>query len=333
MDEWSDQTSLDPELVRAVWRDTYMRLLRWVDIPSTLLYTSEESARLRVLADAVTGDRDDLPTAILTLLLDAPLLSRDRKLLVAVYSEGIDHIAHREWLESLRAGGDLGPLEQAIQATAIVGGGIGAAGYEGVRALAKHVPWPILLGMVAAGVYCYSRFASPETKRKVVDGAKTTSKFAFGALGELSVTYMQAEATFEQLPTPSSSPDLLHDDEVTPEAMLTRACVYHLARSAQSNMSAAELSTHLRYRLAVPCGEQKVRATLREHACFAEIYRGRFQVGRSLARRASSSHDDASGENVDDLVPISADAKIAGKHDKPRITTPLSRTLRALPSW
>ncbi len=301
MDEWSAQGDVDPELVRAVWRDSYMRLLRWVDIPSTLLYTSEELGRLRVLADPDKGDRDDLPTAILTLLLDAPLLSRDRKPLVAVYGEGIDHIEHREWLENLRAGGDLGPLGQAIQATAIVGGGITMAGYEGLRALAKHVPWPILLGMVAAGAYCYSRFASPETKQKVVDGVKMTSKFAFEALGELSVTYIQAESTFEQLPTPSSSPHRIHGDALTPEAMLTRSCIYHLARYSQSNMSAAELSSTLRNRLSLPCGEQKVRATLREHACFVEVYRGRFQVGRSLVRRAvANSNDDAPGGKVDE---------------------------------
>ncbi len=208
MDEWSAQRGVDPELVRAVWEGTYMRLLRWVDIPSTLLYTSEELGRLQVLDDPDKGDPDDLPTAMLTLLLDAPLLSSDRKPLVAVYGEGIDHIEHREWLKNLRAGGDLGPLGQAIQATAIVGGGITMAGYGGLRALAKHVPWPILLAIAASGVYCYSKFASTETKQKVADGVKMTSKFAFEALGELSVTYIQAKSTFEQLPTHTLA---LHD--------------------------------------------------------------------------------------------------------------------------
>lgn len=299
VDEWSAQGNLAPELVRAVWRDSYMRLLRWVDIPSTVLYTSEELDRLRVLADVVNGDPDDLPTAILTLLLDAPLLSRDRKPLVAVYSEEIDHIAHREWLDNLRAGGDLGPLGQAIQATTIVGSGMGIAGYEGLRAVSKLVPWPILLAMVVAGVYGYSRFTSPETKRKVGDGVKMTSKFAFEALGDLSITFVQAKSTFEQLPTPSSSPDHLHDDALTPEAMLTRACIYHLARNSRSNMSAAELSSTLRTRLSVPCGEKQVRATLREHVCFVEVYRGRFQVGRSLVpRKSSTNHYDSSGANI-----------------------------------
>jgi hypothetical protein len=284
----AEQNSLDPELVKAVWRDTYMRLLRCVDIPSAPLYTDEELPRLRVLADQKTGDPDDLPTAILSLLLDAPLLSRDRKPLVAVYGEGIDHIAHGEWLENLRAGGDLGPLGQAMQATVLVGGSVGLMGYEAVRALTKRIPLPILLGLFLAGTYCYSRFVSPEAKRKVIDGVKVTSKFAFQALGEFSVTYIEAESTFEQLRTPSSSPSHLDDDQLTSEAMLTRACLYHLARSTQSNMSAAELSTYLRNRITVPCGEQKVRATLREHSCFTEVYRGRFQVGRSLVRRAKA---------------------------------------------
>jgi len=301
IDEWADQANLDHDLVRTVWRDSYMKLLRWVEIPSQPLYTSGELRRLRVLADPLTGDPDDLPTARLALLLDAPLLSRDRKLLVAVYGAGIDHIAHMEWLETLRAGGDLGPIGQVLQATVMIGGGVGVAGYQGVKALARSVPWPILLGLAAVGVYCYSRFTSPETKKTIIDGVRTTSKFAFRALVELSATYAEAKSTFEQLPKPSSSPDLLEDDALAPQAMLTRACIYHLARSPQSDMSASELSAYIRDRVDVPCGEQKVRTTLREHSCFAEVYRGRFQLGRPLVRRASAtSHDDAQGGRVDE---------------------------------
>jgi len=49
-------------------------------------------------------------------------------------------------------------------------------------------------------------------------------------------------------------------------------------------MSAVELSEHLKGGVAAPCGEKKVRACLRKHASFSEVYPGRFQIGSPLAR-------------------------------------------------
>ena len=286
-DEWADQAGLDTQLVRTVWRETHMRLLRWVDLPLVQLYSQQEISRLRVLAHKTTGDPDDVPTALLALLLDAPLLSKDKKPLVAVYGEDFDYDAHTEWLDNLRAGGDMGPLGEAMRLTVMVGGGIGLAGFEGARAVVKKVPWPILLGLIVAGIIAYNTYVSPEMKRKIADGVKSASSVSLEVFSEFGITYVEAHSTFQKLNTPSSAPSQLEESGLTNDALLTRTCLYHLARIPQSEVSAAELSQFLRDRVEIPCGEKKVRVVLRENPCFEEVYRGRFQVGRALVRMAA----------------------------------------------
>ena len=286
-DEWADQAGLEPKLVRNVWKETHMRLLRLVDVPPVLLYSKEEVSRLRVLAHKTVGDPDDLPTAVLALLLDAPLLSKDKKPLIAVYGEDFNYDAHTEWLDNLRAGGDLGPLGEVMKVTVIVGEGVGIAGFECVRALVKKVPWPILLGLIVAGGIAYSNLVSPELKRKIADGVKAAASVSFEALSEFGITYVEAHSTFQQLNAPSSAPSQLDESGLSHDALLIRTCLYHLARYPQSEVSAAEMSQFLRDRVEIPCGEKKVRAVLRDNPSFAEVYRGRFQLGQALAKTAS----------------------------------------------
>lgn len=286
-DEWADQAGVDPQLLRNVWQETHMRLLRLVDLPPVMLYSQEEVSRLRVLAHKTVGDPDDLPTAVLALLLDAPLLSKDKKPLIAVYGEDFDYDAHTEWLDNLRAGGDLGPLGEVMKVTVMVGGGVGIAGFEGVRALMKKVPWPILLGLIVAGGIAYTNLVSPELKRKIADGVKSAASVSLEVFSEFGITYVEAHSTFQQLNAPSSAPSQLEESGLSPDALLIRTCLYHLVRYPQSEVSAAELSQLLRDRVEIPCGEKKVRAVLRDNPSFVEVYRGRFQLGQALARTAS----------------------------------------------
>ena len=285
--EWAEQARLDPKLMRNVWEETHMRLLRLVDLPPVLLYSQEEVSRLRVLAHNTCGDPDDVPTALLSLLLDAPLLSKDRKPLIAVYGEDFDYDAHTEWLDNLRAGGDLAPLGEVMKVTIMLGGGVGVAGFESVRAIVKKVPWPILLGLIVAGGIAYTKLVSPELKRKIADGVKSAATVSLEVFSEFGVTYVDAHSTFQQLNAPSSAPSQLEESGLTPDILLIRTCLYHLARIPQSEVSAVELSQFLRDRVDIPCGEKKVRAVLRDNPSFAEVYRGRFQLGQALARMAS----------------------------------------------
>ena len=78
-----------------------------------------------------------------------------------------------------------------------------------------------------------------------------------------------------------------------PDAVLVRASLHTLARSAMPDRSAAELAKQLPL-LNVAHEEAKVRHILRAHDCFNEVWRGRWQVGevapvlvRYFERRAS----------------------------------------------
>jgi hypothetical protein len=62
--------------------------------------------------------------------------------------------------------------------------------------------------------------------------------------------------------------------------MLGRACLHALARSLDSDRSAAGLAAELPY-LGVAQGEAKVRQALRVGSPFTEVWRGRWQVGHA----------------------------------------------------
>jgi len=66
-------------------------------------------------------------------------------------------------------------------------------------------------------------------------------------------------------------------------AVLMRACLYTLARSPSSNLSALEL-TRLLPELGVGQSVQLVRETLRNSPCFYQPFKGRWQVGRAVRR-------------------------------------------------
>ena len=67
-----------------------------------------ELDRVRHLAEPCQ-DPDDVPSAVLALLLEAFFLSEDVKPLRAVYGHA-DLSGHREWVSILKAGGDVGQL-------------------------------------------------------------------------------------------------------------------------------------------------------------------------------------------------------------------------------
>jgi len=281
-DRWAHGAGLDPQLLHTVWRDTHMRLLRWVDVPPRLLYTPAELERLRTLATPDSGDPDDLPTAALALLLGAPLLSKDRKPVIAVYGD-IDYPRHVRWLDALAAGGDLGSLGQVLQATVLLGGGLGEGAVHAVRSLLRTIPWPWMLLLAGVGAVGYMRLVPAEAKQRIASGAKTASRVAVEILGDLCMNFAEAQVQFNELAAPAADPADV-GETLTAEAALIRACLYHLARLPKSHISASELREFLQYRVSFPSGEQKIRAVLRENACFSEVYRGRFQVGRSLVR-------------------------------------------------
>jgi len=277
--------STAPELAR-LWASEYLPLLRCVEVPDGLLYPSE-SARIAVLntPDHPKGDPDDVPTAVLALLLQAPLLSKDGAALEAVYGDHLDVTVHTEWLDALRAGGNLGPLGEYLMASYFLSAGIAVGTYEAAAALVRVVPLPLLMLLAAAGGLAFHRWVPPDTKAKMSAGAKTAAREGWDVLQTVLLTYASAKAQFEALaPDPPTPEDLA--EGMPAQALLTRASMHCLARSRSGHMSAEQLS-HTLYLPGVAHGEGRIREVLRACPAFEQIYRGRFQLGRALVRRAS----------------------------------------------
>jgi predicted nucleic acid-binding protein len=269
--------------VEVLWRTEYLPLIRVVDGAAVPLYP-DEWARVQILADDEIGDPDDVPTAVLGLLLDAPVLSHDEKLLRAVYGHDFDCKAHGEWLKALRAGGDLGPLGEFISAGYLLSAGVAVGVYSLVVKLVELIGWPLTLMLAGAGAAGFHFFASPETKAKVAQGSKTAALEGWELLQALLATSGQAIGEIEGL-RPRSAP--LREGSYDPAAMLRRVALYTVARARPSSVSAEQLTEMLRG-LAVPHGEKKLREVLRSTPAFEEVYRGRFQVGQALVRQAAA---------------------------------------------
>jgi hypothetical protein len=277
---------LDPEAVRNAWESDLAPLLRRVDVPDGLATVAEQQ-RLDYLGlppeTSKYCDPDDVPTATLALLLNAPLLSRDKAPLRSVYGEPFDHVAHAQWLDQLRAVGDLGPLGRFAGAIDSILGLAASGAFQAGTAAARRVPWPWLVvgAVAAAGAFHYA--VKPETRQRVQAGLGAGLVSVGETVVEVVSAREAARRQFESLlPVQADWSEVA--DRRGDEATLARASLYHLARSPQSNLSAAELAAALRLTDGFPRGEAKVRATLRREDAFNEPYRGRFQVGGPALR-------------------------------------------------
>jgi hypothetical protein len=283
MGEWADLGQCSLDQVETLWYTEYLPLLRVVDVPGGLLYP-DEADRVEILATKghPLGDPDDVPTAILGLLLDAPVLSQDGNLLKAVFGVDFDCAAHGEWLEALRAGGDLGPLGDFVNAGYILTASAALGTYTLGAKMVEFFGWPVTLLLVGAGALGFHYLASPETKAKVGRGITTAASEGWELLQALAVTYGQALAEIEAL-APGSDP---YRGGYDAEGVLRRKCLHTVARARSGHVSADQLSEML-VSLDVPHGEKKVRDVLRTTRAFEEVSRGRFQVGRAHIRQAA----------------------------------------------
>lgn len=283
LSEWAKKKGLDPAEVQWVWETTYLPLLRCVDVPDGLTAPAE-TERLAVLGDVLSqySDPDDIPTATLAVLLGAPLLSKDKNALRAVYGDAFDYERHVNWLDALRAGGDLGPLGGLIQVSSMFIAGLGVGSYKGIKTLARHVPWSWLLFGGVIGVSVVNHLLPELRKQRALSVVGNVLGLAGRAFVEISALHGAARTQFKALsPAAPQWSDLAA--ALGREATLARACLHTLARSPSGNLSATELSQLIGTDAEVSSGEAKVRSTLRGDACFEQPYRGRFQVGSALA--------------------------------------------------
>lgn len=276
--DWTRDTEVTQTDFLRRWLLEYLPVIRVVssDVPASLL-SPDEAARVGRLAQI---DPEDVPSVRLALVLGAFYLSNDSHALRAAYGLEVDLTEHKKWVEVLKAGGDAGELGRmfhvAIAMLGLLGGGVIA----GAKRIATAVGlWGLVpLGLASALLV---KGTSDDTKQRL----KSAAAFAGIAFLHLSAAYREVLTRFERVAPAVPSWDALAATN-DPEAVVTRACLYTLARSAMSERSAEELAQQLPL-LGVAQGEAKVRCTLRTHGCFFEVWRGRWQVGEVAQRLAA----------------------------------------------
>lgn len=271
--KWTEGGPVSRTEFLRTWLLEYLPLIRVVrpNEGHLALLGPEEAARIRRLA-MPDQDPDDVPSAILALLLRAFYLSNDRKALRAVYGDDFDLADHAQWVDVLKAGGDAGELGKMFALLTNLTGLIGMGLFGGAKRIVQVTsPWIILPVGVLAGWRLVT--ASEETKRKMGSFGQSVLMSAVGGF----ITYMEVRERFERVTPKMPSWHALAATN-PPGVVLARACMHTLARSAMSDRSAEELAKELPS-LNVAQGVAKVRGTLRAMDCFQEVWRGRWQMG------------------------------------------------------
>ena len=269
--EWTATGPVTRHDFLRAWLLEYLPLIRVVPIGDEHLawLGPAEVARVRHLAQP-GQDPDDVPSAVLALLLEAFFLSGDGKPLRAVYGDA-DLSGHQAWVDILKAGGDAGQLGKtltlAANLTALAGQGM-ASGAR--RIAAATSPW--VLVAVGLGAAWWYRNRPASTRQQVTSVARYVLTCALSA----AVVYQEVQGQFTSAAPKTPGWESLAAD-LHPAAVLGRACLHTLARSTRCDRSAAELTAELPY-LGVAQGEAKVRQVLRDGGPFTEVWRGRWQA-------------------------------------------------------
>jgi predicted nucleic acid-binding protein len=272
--DWTATGPVSREEFLRTWLLEYLPVIRVVAVREEhqAWLGPDEQARVRHLAQP-DQDPDDVPSAVLALLLGAFFLSEDRKPLRAVYGDA-DLSRHRQWVRILKAAGDAGELGKsftmAVNLAVLAGRGI----VDGARRVAGATsPWLLAAAGVGAALWFLGLPAS--TRRQVASGAGSVLSSVLAA----TVGYQQIQAQFTSAAPRTPSWASLAAS-LPPAAVLGRACLHTLARSPECDRSAAELTADLPL-LGVPQGEAKVRQALRGGGPFTEVWRGRWQAGHA----------------------------------------------------
>lgn len=281
-EKWTDGPKVSQAAFLDRWIFEYLPVIRVVqtdDIIPALLGPQERS-RIETLAEI---DPDDLPSAVLALVLEAFYLSEDRSPLQAVYGHDVDLAAHHEWVEALKAGGDAGELGRMFHFFVWVFAPLVGSILMPLKILVTRLRWWSLVAPALASGLAI-KYTSPEVKHSIRSAASSAGKALPPALAVCHDVFAVYRDLLERLER--TAPSVPSWDELATtngnEAVLLRACLHTLARSPMSDRSARELADALPA-LAVAQGETKVRYILRSHDCFFEVWRGRWQVGEVAA--------------------------------------------------
>jgi hypothetical protein len=265
---------------RAWWTAEYVPVIREVrdqDLVRSLL----DPVEIKRIEELQATDRDDVPSAILALVLGAFFLSEDGPAVRAVYGPDVDLADHRAWVEVLKAGGDAAALSELVFGATMAPAALGRGTvYLGQRLAGTFSPWVFLPIGIAAAVL--GKRISPERWTKMRSGLFDAAM----AYADMYSRYMSAVKRFRAA-TPSVPTWTELAESNDRRSVLARTCLHTLARAPASHMSARELARVLP-ELDVGQGEQLVRETLRSYRCFDQPYEGRWQVGQATTTQWSS---------------------------------------------
>jgi hypothetical protein len=136
-----------------------------------------------------------------------------------------------------------------------------------------------LVPIGAAVIALANRYIGKERWTSFGEGV---GKLAIGFM-YLQSNYVREYESFRAVAPPIPSWDELAS-EINSRALLERACMHSLARSADGCPTASALAGSLPP-LGVGPGETLVREALRERGCFHQPYAGRWQLGRPAVLR------------------------------------------------
>lgn len=299
-DKWTAGTGITRQQFLSRWLTECLPLIRVVAEDGILrrLLDPTETARLTQLE---LVDPDDLASARLALLLEAFYLTEDQPAWEAVYGKTARAEELRKWLDTLSAGAYAGELEQAIESMSLIPAMASAGIYGAGKCVFDKIGWPGLVLITVLG-YVGWRRVKPETRPSL--GSMITT----GLEGRLSLfgEYQRLLETFAAaVPDVPSWASLSETNKSS--AVLVRGCLRSLAREPEGHCSAAELASKLP-RLSVAQGEAKVRASLRAHPCFDQVWPGRWHVGsvspvfRPYLEHLSVAHPEVLREHQPDPV-------------------------------
>jgi len=273
-DRWAEAMGLDPVEYRESWRQSYVPLLRRVSTDGMeAMLTPEEFTRIERLR--VDRDVDDVPSAILALVIGAFFLSEDAAPHEAVHGRKMSAAERCAWLPVIRHGGDSAELYRMVAiATAVPVLGVTGALYA-VRALWTRAPALLFVGAALA-----LTIATRVPRSRYAEAGSVALDVMTKFSTHVYEPYMQAVETFRGALPPFPGWDGLVE-QTTREAALARACCYRLARSRRTPMTARELGREL----PIPdIGRtpQHVGKVIRRYAAFFEPTYRRWQLGSSI---------------------------------------------------
>lgn len=278
---WAKRKKVPEAAVLKAWETELLPLLRCVAIPDGWT-TPDESIRLATLArPEPDGDPDDVPTATLALILGVPLLSRDGKPLEAVYGTDFDKEAHKQWLNALKAGGDLGPLGQYVQMTTKLVALLGGGAIAGMRAAASRWSWVTVLASVAGSGALAALLIPADARRSIRSRVRSALGSGLTFFAGINSAHQLAEEQFRTLAAPAPSDENLLTD-LAPTAAIGRLCLRELARAPAGRLPAVELHHRLAANYDIAGGAGMVRNELRRWPCFVHVGDGEYQVGHAL---------------------------------------------------